>query len=61
MRNDPSDDELLVKLDRQQSDLKRVANRKKLHRKALLTVDFNNEIQYLGGGGQQPEINNLTG
>ena len=59
--NDPSDEELLVKFDRQQSDLKRVAERKKLHRKAWHTVDVNNEIQYLGGGGQQPEINNLTG
>ena len=60
---DLPDEEVWPRLDSQRSarakcmtSMKRVR-----HRKAWKTVGFNDEIQYLGDGGQQPEINNLSG
>ena len=63
MCSDLPDEEVWPRLDSQRSArVKCTTSMKRVHhRKAWKTVGFNDEIQYLGDGGQQPEINNLSG
>ena len=63
MCSDFSDEEVWPKFDGQQSArAERTTSMKRVrHKKAWKVVGFNDEIQYLGDGGEQPEINNLSG